>query len=62
MTNATVALSQMESMPKLTMDKAIMGRQKIIETPVRYRMNVGLNLKSVADIMWRVGGDQRGGD
>jgi hypothetical protein len=35
MTNATVALSQMESVPKLTMDKAIMGRQKIMETPVR---------------------------
>jgi len=37
-----------------------MGRQKIIETPVRYRMGVGLNLKRVADMMWRIGGSKRG--
>ena len=55
MRNATIALSQMESVPKLCMDKAIMGMQKIIETPVRYRMGVGLNLKRMADMMWRIG-------
>jgi hypothetical protein len=42
------------------MDKAIIGRQKIIETPVRYRIGIGLNLKRTVDMMWRIG-ESKGG-